>query len=132
MKLEGDSPFTRLIYPIPQKDGLGIHSTICLSGETHFGPDTEQLKSVNFDVSRDLENKFKNSISKYWSKIKDRNLVPDYSGIRTKISGNDFCIQNNKINQNISLINLFGIESPGLTSSIAIGEFVKNLVIENK
>lgn len=58
--------------------------------------------------------------------------MPDYSGIRTKISGNDFCIQNNKINQNISLINLFGIESPGLTSSIAIGEFVKNLVIENK
>ena len=132
MKLEGDSPFSRLIYPIPQKDGLGIHSTICLSGETHFGPDTEQLKSVNFDVSRDLENKFKKSISKYWSKIKDRNLVPDYSGIRTKIVGNDFCIQNNKINQNISLINLFGIESPGLTSSIAIGEFVKNLVIENK
>ena len=132
MKLEGDSPFSRLIYPIPQKDGLGIHSTICLSGETHFGPDTEQLKSINIDVSRHLENKFKKSISKYWSKITDRNLVPDYSGIRTKIVGNDFCIQNNKINQNISLINLFGIESPGLTSSIAIGEFVKNLVMENK
>ena len=132
MKLEGKSPFSRLIYPIPEKDGLGIHSTISLSGETHFGPDTEQLKHLNFDVGKNLERKFKKSISKYWSKIKTRNLIPDYSGIRTKIDINDFCIQNNKINHQLSIINLFGIESPGLTSSIAIGEFVKNLVKENK
>ncbi len=131
MKLEGKSPFSRLIYPIPEKDGLGIHSTISLSGETHFGPDTEQLEHLSFEVSKNLEKKFKRSICKYWSKIKKRNLVPDYSGIRTKIDSNDFCIQNNKINHKMSLINLFGIESPGLTASIAIGEFVKKLVVEN-
>ncbi len=74
MSLQGISPFTKLVYPIPQEDGLGIHSTINLQGKTIFGPDTVNVDDINFKVTEDIENKFKKSISKYWPDIMDRKL----------------------------------------------------------
>ncbi len=128
MKLSGKSPFSRLIYPIPNSDGLGIHSTINLSNETIFGPDNKEISKINFKVDTDIKQKFIGSIKKYWPNIIRREIYPDYSGIRTKVITNDFLIQFPSEHKIDGIINLFGIESPGITSSIAISEYVGNLL----
>lgn len=130
MKLKGKDPFKRLIYPLPNKDGLGIHSTINLSGETLFGPDTEEVSKPNFKVSKNIKKKFIDSIKNYWPEIENREIYPDYCGIRQKIKENDFLIQDYKKHKIKRLINLFGMESPGLTSSIAVGKYVSKIIEE--
>ncbi|MAI28674.1 MAG: hypothetical protein CMP38_00555 [Rickettsiales bacterium] len=131
MSLTGISPFTKLVYPTPQRDGLGIHSTINLQGKTIFGPDTVNVNDIDFKVTEGIEKKFKKSISKYWPDVVDRKLSFDYCGIRPKLETNDFMFMYKKINQKLFILNLFGIESPGLTSCIEIGKYVKKLIYFN-
>ena len=128
MVLSGKSPFKKLIYPIPGKDGLGIHSTINLDGKTLFGPDTIEVNSIDFKVTKSIKRKFIDSISKYWPNVKNRVLNSDYSGIRTKVLNNDFDFKKKKIKDDSMIINLFGIESPGLTSSIQIGKYISKVL----
>ena len=124
IKLTGKSPFKRLIYPLPSKNGLGIHSTINLSNQTIFGPDEEVVEDIDYNVNENILNKFVKSISSFWPNIESRKVGIDYCGIRTKVDGNDFIIQTFKDHKIKGLINLLGIESPGLTASIPIGNYV--------
>ena len=124
LKLVGKPPFKKLIYPLPTQNGLGIHSTTNLQNQTIFGPDDEQVKTIDYDFKNSTHKKFENSIKDFWPEIIDREIQFDYSGIRTKVPGNDFIIQDHNHHGIPGIINLFGIESPGLTSSLAIGEFV--------
>ena len=130
-KLSGKSPFKKLVYPLPSKKGLGIHSTINFNFDTIFGPDTQNINKVDFKVSKKLEGKFIKSIENYWPEIKNRKIIPDYSGIRTSPENKDFVIQGKEIHKMNGIINLFGIESPGLTSSLAIGKYIFDKYLEN-
>lgn len=127
LKLIGKNNFKRLIYPIPQKDGLGIHLTINLNAEIIFGPDTENIGKIDFSMKDDLDRMFKKSIKKYWPGIEKRKIVNDYCGIRPKLKNGDFLVQNG-IERDENIINLHGIESPGLTSSLSLGNFIGDLV----
>ena len=137
-RLMGKSPFRHLIYPAPDEASLGIHATIDLGGQTRFGPDVEWLaprEAAQFDYEVDPHRgeKFYAAIRKYWPGLKDGALAPDYSGIRPKICGPgepaaDFMISGPQTHRVPGLVNLFGIESPGLTSSLALGEEVLTLL----
>ncbi|KAK7271113.1 hypothetical protein RJT34_26747 [Clitoria ternatea] len=133
------TPFRRLIYPLPEDGGIGVHVTLDLNGQVKFGPDVEWIEGVD-DISS-FQNKFDYSVTasragryyqeirKYYPNLKDGSLEPGYSGIRPKLSGPhqppvDFVIQGEEIHGVPGLINLFGIESPGLTSSMAIADFI--------
>lgn len=129
MKLVGKNKFSKLVYPIPNNDGLGIHLTIGLEDEVIFGPDTVDVKNKQFSETKYIKNKFIKSIKKYWPEIIDRELTFDYCGIRTKTLINDFIIQNG-LDRNQRVVNLYGIESPGLTSSIAIGEYISEQILK--
>lgn len=162
------SPFSRLIYPVPEIGGLGIHATIDMSGSVRFGPDVEWMKGTEIeannsekvrnadreylhrgvvpnDYSVDLKRSqmFADTIRKYWPDISDAMLLPAYSGIRPKLYGpsgfskfssprsrnlNDFIIEGSASHGVKGLVNLFGIESPGLTSSLSIADYVVNLL----
>jgi len=134
--LAGKSPFSHLIYPIPQAAGLGVHLTLDLGGQAKFGPDVQWTDSPNdLIVSTEHEQNFYREVRKYWSGLPDGALQAGYAGIRPKISGPndaaaDFCIQGPAVHGVKGLVNLFGIESPGLTSSLAIGAEVARLVHE--
>ena len=132
LSLSGKSPFKRLIYPLPETNGLGIHSTLNLEGVTIFGPDTVGVNEIDFKVTKNLKKKFSNSISKYWPEVKNRNLNYDYCGIRPKNINNDFSFFTKKLKKDSLIISLFGIESPGLTSSIQIGKYVLNIFKHKK
>lgn len=130
---QGKSPFKQLIYPIPEANGLGIHASLNTAGQLKFGPDTEYITSVDYQVSPNLKAKFVEAITKYFPDLDSEKLIPDYAGIRPKLQGpnddfKDFCIQSEKQHHVQGLINLFGIDSPGLTSSLAIAEYVENLI----
>ena len=132
-KYSGNAPFSNLIYPISGKHSLGIHVGFDLSGGMRFGPDVEFVDKIDYSFNEDLKDKFINSISKYWPEINPDKLHPDYTGIRPKItkpneSMRDFSIQTRKDHGVKNFINLQGIESPGLTSSLAIGKLVKSLL----
>ena len=121
----GKNNFTSLIYPVPDKYSLGIHLTVDQNNQIRFGPDVEFVNQISFNVSNDLKEKFYKSFVKFWPNMNFDKLQPSYAGIRPKVldkSGNnsDFIIDMNNLGQN-KIINLFGIESPGLTSSLAIG-----------
>lgn len=127
-------PFSRLIYPVPEAAGLGVHLTLDLGGQTRFGPDVQWVGSPD-DVQVDprRSDAFYSEIRKYWPGLPDDALQPAYAGIRPKISGPgaspaDFLIQDASAHGVPGWVNLLGIESPGLTSALAIGEFVKGLV----
>lgn len=128
------APFSRLIYPVPEAAGLGIHLTLDLGGQARFGPDVEWVDSPDdlvVDPSR--SESFYAEIRKYWPALADGALVPDYAGIRPKIQApgepsRDFLIQGPLDHGVPGLVNLFGIESPGLTSSLAIGRHASQLV----
>lgn len=132
--LSGRSPFSRLIYPVPEAAGLGVHLTLDLAGQTRFGPDVEWVDSADdTTVQAARGDAFYAEVRKYWPGLADGALVPGYAGIRPKISGpnqaaRDFCIQGPKDHGVPGLVNLFGIESPGLTSSLAIAEVVVELL----
>jgi L-2-hydroxyglutarate oxidase LhgO len=125
--LAGRAPFSRLIYPIPEAGGLGVHLTLDMGGQARFGPDVEWIDREDYVVDQRRGDGFYASIRRYWPALKDGSLEPAYAGIRPKIerpggSTTDFMIQTAATHGIPSLINLFGIESPGLTSSLAIAE----------
>jgi L-2-hydroxyglutarate oxidase LhgO len=127
--LAGRSPFSRLIYPVPVAGGLGVHLTIDLGGQARFGPDVEWVDSPDYTVDARRADVFYDAVRKYWPALPDGALQPGYAGIRPKIvppsvAKQDFCIQGAAAHRVPGLVNLFGIESPGLTASLAIAEEV--------
>jgi L-2-hydroxyglutarate oxidase LhgO len=131
--LAGRSPFDRLIYPVPEAAGLGVHLTLDLGGQAKFGPDVEWVDSPDdlvVDAARGEA--FYAEVRKYWPGLQDGALTAGYAGIRPKIQGpeeaaRDFLIQGQSEHGIKGLINLFGIESPGLTSALALGAHVAKL-----
>lgn len=132
-KLSGRPPFSRLIYPVPGQAGLGIHATLDLSGQARFGPDVEWVEDpTNFNVDPGRADLFYEAIRTYWPALPDGALSPDYAGIRPKLAGPgmpaaDFLIQGPQTHGIANLVNLLGIESPGLTSALAIAELVHEM-----
>ena len=132
--LSGKAPFQRLIYPVPEAAGLGVHLTLDLGGQAKFGPDVQWVPDASdLVVDPQRGSGFYAEVRKYWPGLADNALIPAYAGIRPKISGPteataDFVIQGPATHGVAGLVNLFGIESPGLTSSLAIGEHVANLL----
>ena len=127
--ISGRAPFNRLIYPMPNEAGLGVHLTIDLGGQARFGPDVEWVDSINYDVDPQRAESFYAAIRAYWPALPDHALQPAYAGIRPKLSGPgepaaDFLIQGPAAHGVRGLVNLFGIESPGLTASLAIAQRV--------
>ena len=132
-KYSGNAPFSNLIYPVSGQHSLGIHVGFDLAGGMRFGPDVEFTNKIDYKFDASLKDKFVNSISKYWPDIDPEKLHADYTGIRPKItkpneSMRDFSIQTSYDHGVENFINLQGIESPGLTSSLAIGKYIRNLV----
>ena len=135
----GKNPFSRLIYPVPVDGGLGVHLTLDLNGQMRFGPDVEWLHQVSpqagldYSVDPQRGDSFYAAIRQYWPELPDDVLQATYSGIRPKLSGKgetaaDFHISGSDDHGITGLINLFGIESPGLTSSLAIAAHVSTLI----
>jgi len=127
--LSGKPPFSRLIYPLPGKASLGLHYTLDLAGQGRFGPDIEWVDKIDYRVNESREALFYEEIRKYWPGLPDGALRPGYTGIRPKIQGpgesaKDFVIQGPKETGVNGFIALYGIESPGLTSSLAIADAV--------
>ena len=127
--LAGRSPFARLIYPVPEKDGLGVHVTIDLAGACRFGPDVQWIEHVDYDVDPARAEQFYAAVRRYWPELPDGALLPGYAGIRPKIAAPsepaaDFRIDGPARHGVPGLVNLFGIESPGLTASLAIAAAV--------
>ncbi len=127
--LSGRSPFSRLIYPVPVPGGLGVHLTIDLGGQARFGPDVEWIDGIDYTVDPRRADGFYEAVRRYWPALKDGALQPGYAGIRPKIvpkgaPGQDFVVQGPQTHGLAGLINLFGIESPGLTASLAIADHV--------
>lgn len=122
----GKTNFKQLIYPIPQKGGLGIHLTLNMAGGVKFGPDVEFIEREDYAVNASKKTKFIQSIKKYYPQIDEHKLHADYAGIRPKLTkeGSDFNIQFESDHAVEGLVNLFGIESPGLTASLAIADYV--------
>lgn len=127
--LAGRSPFSRLIYPMPDNAGLGVHLTVDLGGQAKFGPDTEWVDGEDYDIHPRRSDSFYAAVRQYWPGLPDGALQPGYTGIRPKIVGPgepaaDFVITGPATHGVAGLVNLFGIESPGLTASLAIGRHV--------
>jgi len=132
--LPGRSPFSRLIYPVPEAAGLGVHLTVDMGGQAKFGPDVQWVDSPDDLVVDPARGEaFYAEVRKYWPALADGALTPGYAGIRPKIqapheAARDFMIEGPREHGVPGLVNLFGIESPGLTSSLAIGEYVNRLL----
>jgi L-2-hydroxyglutarate oxidase LhgO len=132
--LTGASPFTRLVYPAPRAGGhLGIHMTIDLAGAARFGPDTEWVDAIDYAVDPQRAAFFADVIREYWPGLDAGRLCPAYAGIRPKISGareasQDFCISGPDDHGLAGIVNLFGMDSPGLTASLALGETIAAMI----
>lgn len=135
----GKTPFSHLIYPVPEDGGLGVHLTLDLNGQMRFGPDVEWLEQINpqagldYSVDPQRGDLFYAAIRQYWPELPDGALQATYSGIRPKLSGRgesaaDFYISGSDDHGITGLVNLFGIESPGLTSCLAIAAHVNTLI----
>ncbi|QTD43734.1 NAD(P)/FAD-dependent oxidoreductase [Ottowia testudinis] len=128
--LSGRAPFGRLVYPVPEPGGLGVHLTLDLGGQAKFGPDVQWVDSPdNLQVDAARGDAFYAQVRRYWPELRDGALQPGYAGIRPKISGPgeaaaDFVVQGPREHGVRGLVNLFGIESPGLTSCLAVAEEV--------
>ncbi|MEH6576960.1 MAG: NAD(P)/FAD-dependent oxidoreductase [Amphritea sp.] len=127
--LSGRAPFSHLVYPVPEAGGLGIHATLDLAGQVRFGPDVEWVDRYDYQVSSHRLDTFYGAIASYFPTIDRSRLTPDYAGIRPKLSPpngapSDFIIQGEETHGIAGMINLLGIESPGLTASLAIAEEV--------
>ena len=127
--LTGRTPFSRLVYPVPEPGGLGVHLTLDLAGQARFGPDVEWIHAIDYTVDPRRADKFYGEIRRYWPALPDDSLQPSYAGIRPKISGPgepaaDFRIDGSAAHGMPGIVNLFGIESPGLTASLAIADEV--------
>jgi L-2-hydroxyglutarate oxidase LhgO len=136
--LSGKSPFTHLIYPIPEAGGLGVHLTLDMAGQAKFGPDVEWLdieneEQIDYTVNPKRSEGFYEAVRRYWPELKDNSLQPDYSGVRAKIvppntPAGDFCFNTPQDHGLHGLYNLYGFESPGLTSSIAIARYLEGKI----
>ena len=131
--LRGASPFKRLIYPLPGRGGLGVHLTPMLDGRALFGPDVEWVDHLDYPVDATRADTFAADIRRYWPALPDDALSPAGAGIRPKISARgeparDFVIEGASDHGVAGLVNLFGIESPGLTASLAIAEHVRSII----
>jgi L-2-hydroxyglutarate oxidase LhgO len=129
------APFSRLVYPVPEPGGLGVHITLDLAGQARFGPDVEWVERIDYSVDPNRADRFYAAIRRYWPGLPDGALAPGYAGIRPKISGPgepaaDFVIQGPQTHGVAGLVNLFGIESPGLTASLALADDVAKLLSE--
>jgi len=127
--LTGKNPFKRLVYPVPEPGGLGVHVTLDMAGQARFGPDVEWVERIDYAVDPKRAERFYAAIRRYWPGLPDGALAPGYSGIRPKTAGPgepapDFEIQGPRRHGIPGLVHLFGIESPGLTSSLALAEEV--------
>lgn len=132
------SPFKRLVYPVPEPGGLGVHVTLDMGGRARFGPDVEWLDhadppAIDYTVSPQIAAKFAPLIARWWPGVREEMLTPDYAGVRPKLVGQgvpnaDFRIDGPSVHGLPGLVNLFGIESPGLTASMAIAEQVEGLL----
>jgi L-2-hydroxyglutarate oxidase LhgO len=127
--LSGAAPFSRLVYPVPSHGGLGVHLTLDLGGQARFGPDMEWVDREDYDVDLRRADSFYAEVRKYWPELPDGALQPAYAGIRPKLHGPgeaqpDFLIQREDAHGVPGLVNLLGIESPGLTASLALADEV--------
>ncbi len=127
--LSGRAPFRHLVYPAPESAGLGVHMTLDLGGQARFGPDVEWVERIDYAVDPQRGEAFYQAVRRYWPALPDGSLQPAYSGIRPKITGPtepaaDFVISGPAEHGVPGLVNLFGIESPGLTSCLALAERV--------
>lgn len=127
--LSGTSPFSRLLYPVPVNDWLGVHLTLDLAGQARFGPDVEWVDALDYSVDPARAEVFYAAVRRYWPDLPDDSLQPAYAGIRPKIQGpkermRDFLIQGEEAHGVPGLINLFGIDSPGLTACLALAQHV--------
>jgi L-2-hydroxyglutarate oxidase LhgO len=125
--LSGAAPFSRLVYPVPDGSHLGVHLTLDLAGQARFGPDLEWVDREDYDVDLRRADGFYAEVRKYWPGLPDGALQPAYAGMRPKLHGPgepapDFVIQREDVHGVPGLVNLFGIESPGLTASLALAE----------
>jgi len=131
--LAGRAPFAHLIYPVPVPGGLGVHLTLDLGGQAKFGPDVEWVDRVAYEVDPRRADGFYEAIRRYWPGLPDGALQPGYAGIRPKVIGadgkptDDFLISGPREHGVPGVINLFGIESPGLTASLAIADMVREM-----
>ena len=131
-RLTGRSPFSRLVYPVPEPGGLGIHLTLDLGGQARFGPDVEPVDAMHYPVDPARGDRFYAAIRRYWPGLPDAALAPDYSGMRPRFrvegrEATDFLIERFGAAPWQGLVNLFGIESPGLTSCLAIAREVARI-----
>lgn len=129
----GPHPFTHLIYPVPEPGGLGTHLTLDMAGAARFGPDVEWIDAVSYDVPADRRDYFVAAARRIWSQVDPDKLHPAYAGVRPKLVGpgqrdSDFVISGPDDHGLSGLVNLFGIESPGLTASLAIADAVERLI----
>ncbi len=127
--LRKPAPFRHLIYPMPEAAGLGVHLTLDLAGRARFGPDVEWIEQVDYAVDPRRAERFYAAIRRYWPALPDDALDPGYAGIRPKLQGpggppEDFRVQGPRDHGVPGLVNLFGIESPGLTASLALADLV--------
>jgi L-2-hydroxyglutarate oxidase LhgO len=130
---QGKSPFRRLVYPMPSDGGLGIHATNDMGGAARFGPDVEWVDATNYDFDESRKPDFVAAIQTYFPGLDEEKLGPAYTGICPKLSGPgepaaDFVIQGEADHGVRGLVNLFGIESPGLTACLAMGEYVEAML----
>jgi L-2-hydroxyglutarate oxidase LhgO len=129
----GSHPFRTLVYPLASEFSSGLHVGFDLSGQIRFGPDITWVDDIDYSFDDSLKDNFMRSIKKYWPGIDSKKLQPDYVGIRPKLQNmhekmKDFSICDSKVHGVEGLINIQGLESPGVTSSLAIGEYVKNMI----
>ena len=125
----GRHPFDRLIYPLPDEGGLGVHLTLDLAGQARFGPDVVWVEDEDLSVSEQRRPVFAEAIRQWWPEVDESRLSPGYAGLRPKLSGPgeaavDFVIQDSGVHGLEGVVHLFGIESPGLTASLAIADEV--------
>ncbi len=130
---QGKSPFDHLVYPVPADGGLGVHATHDMGGSARFGPDVEWIDTIDYAFDESRKTVFSEAIKKYFPDLDESKLVPAYTGIRPKLSGpgmpvRDFVIDGPAEHGIAGLVNLLGIESPGLTAALAIGDYVTSLV----
>lgn len=131
--LTGKSPFRRLVYPVARQDWLGVHVTLDLAGQARFGPDFAWIDAVDYRFDTGREAAFYQAIRRYYPDLREGSLQPAYTGIRPKIHGPgepapDFAIEGPRDHGVAGLVNLFGIESPGLTSSLAVADYVADML----
>lgn len=129
--LSGKTSFRHLVYPVPVAGGLGTHLTLDLAGQARFGPDVEWVDAINYDVDARSKDSFVKAIARYWPRISDFELHASYAGIRPKLDASgaqDFAVQTPNDHGIAGLYNLYGIESPGLTASLALADYVAEAV----